>query len=209
MNSKFFQAIDLCQSYGEKVLFSNLSLTCNGPSLVLISGDNGAGKSTLLKGLSGFRHLNKGQVYYRGHLMSQLKPGVLSYAPATSIGLHQDLSGEQHIQLFAKFLHISRNEYLLEIEKYRDLKIFEEILEKKIRDCSQGMQQILRIFLHTFFHPEVVMLDEPFMFLAPNLKEFLLNKILEMSEEKLVIITDQNTDWIHSTTALRLRLGQE
>ncbi len=209
MNSKLFQAIGLSQSYGDKVLFKDLSLTCEGPSLILISGDNGTGKSTLLKGLSGFHQLNKGQIYYNGHSISQLRPGVLSYAPATSLGLNLDLSGEQHIKLFAGFLNISKKDYLKEIDKYHDLKIFEEVLEKKVCDFSQGMKQVLRLFLHTFFHPEVVMLDEPFMFLAPNLKEFFREKILDLSLESVVLITDQNTDWIHSASAIRIRLGQQ
>lgn len=208
MKSNFFQAKDLCQSYGDKVLFKDLNLTCEGPSLFLISGDNGTGKSTLLKGLSGFHQLDKGQINYNGHSISQLMPGVLSYAPATTLGLNPDLNGEQHIKLFAAFLNISRNDYLKEIDKYRDLKIFEEVLEKKVLDFSQGMKQVLRLFLHTFFHPEIIMLDEPFMFLAPNLKEFILGKILDLSLESVVLITDQDTDWIHSASAIRLRLGQ-
>lgn len=205
--SPLFQASDLCHAYGPKTLFSHLSILSDNPGLILISGDNGSGKSTLLKGLSGFQKLDQGKVFYNGTPVAQLKSGTLSFVPATSLGLNPELTGQQHIQLFADSLNVSSVDLKNQIETYSELKIFEEIYSQKIKESSQGMRQLLRVFLHTFFKPEVLFLDEPFMFLSPAVKEFVLARIFENSRTGFVFIADQNTDWISSNEALRIKLG--
>jgi len=69
------------------------------------------------------------------------------------------------------------------------------------------MKQLLRLFLHVFFEPKILFLDEPFLYLSPSLKDFLQKKIELLAEHSLVFITDQKFSWSPIVKNDRIILG--
>jgi ABC-type multidrug transport system ATPase subunit len=193
-----FEAKELSIKLGQKNIFQNISLVANSPTIILIEGENGAGKTSLLKVLAGQLNPDKGSVLYNSKNPIASPVGHYSFFLATSMGLEPAWSGLEHIKIFQQYLNVSDSIVNQSLEKFRELEIFNEILVKKVETFSQGMKQILRLFLHMFFVPELLFLDEPFQFLSPKAKVFFWNYIRAISQHSFVFITDQSFNWIEN-----------
>ena len=80
-------------------------------------------------------------------------------------------------------------------------------MEKQVMDFSQGMKQFLRLFLHLHFSPQIIFLDEPFLYLSPSLKEFVQEEINDLAQQSLVFITDQKFQWEPKGKISKIALG--
>jgi ABC-type branched-subunit amino acid transport system ATPase component len=69
------------------------------------------------------------------------------------------------------------------------------------------MKQILRLFLHLYFKPKVIYLDEPFLYLSPTIRIFFQNVFEDLSCECLIFITDQKFSWEPSGKVSKINLG--
>lgn len=192
---------------GEKTLFQSFDFIFSGPGIVLIEGENGVGKSTLLKVLAGFILVDTGNISFSGHAPFEIGTKDFSYFTTTSLGLLNDLSGREHIELISKSMKLDTKMVLAKISEYQEADIFNEILIKKVGNFSQGMKQLLRLFLHLFFGPKVLFLDEPFLYLSPKLKEFIQAKLELMSFDSLILITDQKFTWEPKAKHEKIILG--
>lgn len=56
------QANNVCLSFGEQIVFDNVSFTVNSDQRIGLVGRNGSGKSTLLKAIAGDQHLDSGTI---------------------------------------------------------------------------------------------------------------------------------------------------
>ena len=201
----------LSLSFKEKMLLHNLSFHFSGPGIIQIEGDNGTGKSSLLKVFAGFMNTNEGNVEFflneKWIKPENLKTSEFSFFATTSMGLLNDLTGFEHIELIAKAMKIPSVNTEAKIKEFEELEIFTEILSKTVADYSQGMKQLLRLFLHLFFSPKVVFLDEPFLYLSPKVKDFCLKKLEELSLSSLIFITDQKFTWDAGNHSKKISLG--
>jgi ABC-type multidrug transport system ATPase subunit len=202
-----FECSNLSLMLGGKNLFENFSFKFSGPGVVMIEGENGTGKSSLLKVFSGFIISKNAQISYSGHFLTEILSKDFSCFTTTSLGLLNDLTGMEHVDIVSNALHLDRHLVKLKILEYQELELFREILIKPVSDFSQGMKQFLRLFLHLFFEPKILFLDEPFLYLSPKLKEFFQNKIEFMSFDSLIFITDQKFTWLPKAKNDKIVLG--
>jgi ABC-type multidrug transport system ATPase subunit len=161
----------------------------------MLEGENGVGKSSLLKTFAGFIIPVSGKIKFSEQSIDLTRASELSFFTTTSLGLMNELTGIEHIQLIAKSLAVADDIVNQKINEFSKIEIFKEILGKKVDDYSQGMRQFLRLFLHLFFSPKYIFLDEPFLYLSPTIKDFIKSHIEELSNTSLVFITDQKFDW--------------
>jgi ABC-type multidrug transport system ATPase subunit len=209
----YFKCINLSYAVGDKVLFKELSFEMSGPGIIQIEGSNGVGKSTLLKLLAGFIKSNEPSIQLPGSGRpvhpGDLTVGEFSFFTTTSLGLLSDLTGREHIEMISKALKIESSLIEHEIKVFMEIEIFKEVLDKKVEDFSQGMKQLLRLFLHLFFNPKVLFLDEPFLFLSPMVREVCLKKIHSLAAVSLVFITDQQFLWMPKCNYKKITLGEK
>lgn len=175
----------------------------------MIEGDNGTGKSTLLKVFAGFVVAEKTNVLFSGVPVSQIKLHDFSFFTATSLGLLNDLTGLEHVNLISKAMKLDPQLVDHKLLEYREFEIFSEILTKKVAEFSQGMKQFLRLFLHLFFGPKVIFLDEPFLYLSPKLKEFFQKKLELLASTSILFITDQKFSWSPGVNKDYIKLGAQ
>lgn len=204
-----FECSHLSLKLGDKILFHQLDFQFEGPGVVLIEGENGTGKSTLLKVFAGFVEAKSSLILFRGQPVSEIKGHQFSYFTTTSQGLLSEFTGREHIELVAKSLQLNADFVSLKITEFKKLELFNEILSKPVSDFSQGMKQLLRLFLHLFFEPKIIFLDEPFLYLSPKLKEFIQSKIEILSDSSLVFITDQKFTWVPQSKSDKIILGEQ
>lgn len=190
-----FECKNLNLKLGNKNIFTDFSYHFRGPGVVLIEGENGSGKSTLLKVFAGFILADHCQIQFSGLATSEIAMKDFSFFSASSLGLLNDLTGREHIHLVSQMMRLAPNVAQSKIREFQTLEIFNEILDKKIADYSQGMKQLLRLFLHLYFEPRVLFLDEPFQYLSPKLKEFISREIEFLASRHLVFVTDQSFVW--------------
>lgn len=202
-----FKCHNLNLRFGDKVIFSQMNFEFRGPGIVLVEGENGTGKSTLLKTFAGFIKPDGAQIYFNEQSPEILEPGRFSFLTTTSLGLLDDLNGREHIDLLAAAMKMDRSFVESQVQSFSRLRLFQDVLQTKSSECSQGMKQLLRVFLHLFSRPSLLFLDEPFLSLSPSVREFVSQQIEEVAKESVVFVTDQKFNWKPSCPSELLRLG--
>jgi len=195
-----------------EVIYDHVILVLKGVSLevpkgkiVALLGANGAGKSTTLKAISNLLgaergDVTKGSIQYKNERVDKLSPNKLVTRGVIQVmeGRHcfAHLSIEDNLLTGAYTRKISNAEVRQELEK-----IYEYFPRLKIRRKSQaaytsgGEQQMCAIGRAMMAKPEMILLDEPSMGLAPQIVEevFEIVKDLNKRENVSFLLAEQNT----------------
>lgn len=203
-----FECQKVTLQLGNKIILCDFNFSFHGPGIILLEGENGVGKSSALKMFAGFLIPNAGNIMFEGKTVDQMSAVEFSFFTTTSLGLLNELTGMEHIRIIAKSLKVSDEFLQQKLTEYQRVPIFSEILHKRVADFSQGMRQFLRLFLHLFFEPKIVFLDEPFLYLSPSLKDFIQKQIENAATRSLVLITDQKFTWEPLIKSSKIILGE-
>lgn len=193
-------------SYGPFQALHGISFKVPKNQIISLIGANGAGKSTTLMTISGMVHKEFGAVFYNGTNISDLPPYNI-----TRLGIAHIPEGRR---IFPK-LSVEDN---LIIGTVSDKKITKDIQQKRIDEMydlfprlkeryrqnggtlSGGEQQMLAIARGLMADPELIMLDEPSLGLAPIIVEEIFKIILRLKKQgKSILLIEQN-----ATAALQI-----
>ncbi len=153
-------------------ILQDVSLRVPQGQIVAVIGPNGAGKSTLLRAICGFLAPRRGCVRYREHLLTgvpayrMVELGI-SYLPQEHT-VFPHLSVEQNLRLGG--WHFRRDRQRLQQAVERVLTLFPMLAARrksKAGDLSGGMQKILEIARGLIPAPQLLVVDEPSVGLAP------------------------------------------
>lgn len=196
-----------------EVIYNHVILVLKGVSLhvpqggiVALLGANGAGKTTTLKAISNLLRaergdITKGHIDYRGERIDQLNPSAL-----VKKGLIQVMEG-RHC-----FAHLTVEENLLTgaytrgdgskaIDQHLEM-VYTYFPRLKLRRksvagyTSGGEQQMTAIGRALMSKPDMILLDEPSMGLAPQLVEEIFEIVHKLNKETKVsfLVAEQNTN---------------
>jgi branched-chain amino acid transport system ATP-binding protein len=188
------------------LVLKGVSLTVPKGGIVAVLGANGAGKTTTLKAISNLLHaergdVTKGNIIYKGQEIQDLSPNEL-----VRRGCIQVMEG-RHC-----FGHLSIEENLLTGAFTRrdgnaaikaDLeKVYEFFPRLKVRRKSQagytsgGEQQMCAVGRALMSKPDMILLDEPSMGLAPQIVEEIFEIVRKLNAEEGVsfLLAEQNTN---------------
>ena len=195
-----------------EVIYDHVILVLKGVSLnvpkgkiVALLGANGAGKSTTLKAISNLLHaergdVTKGSVEYKGERIDQLTPNDLVKRGVIQVmeGRHcfGHLTIEENLLTGAYTRSISRAELKDSLEKVYHY--FPRLKQRRMTQAgytSGGEQQMCAIGRALMAKPEMILLDEPSMGLAPQIVEeiFEIVKDLNSRENVSFLLAEQNT----------------
>ena len=186
--------------YDSIAALKSVSLNVTAGMVVSIIGANGAGKSTLLKSISGLIKTQSGSIVYKDQNIAGLPAHEI-----VSLGISQVLEGRQ---LFTR-LTVMDNIYLgayhyykrgnrPEVEKrIKDMFELFPILEKRSGQIagtlSGGEQQMLAVARALMGRPELLLLDEPSMGLAPLIVREIFSVIKRLNQAgTTVLLVEQN-----------------
>lgn len=186
------KADNLSIAYGKTVVVHCVSFEVKRGSVVTIVGANGAGKSTILNTIVGLHRAKEGRVLYKGEDITKtaahklVKKGIRLVPEGRQIFAEHTV--EENMLLGA---HVERKS-----KKIRDLKdeMFERFPRLKERrsqrggTLSGGEQQMLAIARALMSEPDLLILDEPSLGLAPIVTEEVFRLLTEIKEVGVTIL---------------------
>ena len=197
---------------GIEVIYNHVILVLKGVSLsvpksgiVAILGGNGAGKTTTLRAVSNLLkgergEVTKGTIEYQGERIEDLTPADLVKRGVVQVmeGRHcfAHLTIEENLMTGA-YTRSDKGEIAANLEK-----VYTYFPRLKTRRTSQaaytsgGEQQMCAIGRAIMTNPDMVLLDEPSMGLAPQIVEEVFNivKDLNAKEKTTFLLAEQNTN---------------
>ncbi len=189
---------DVFAGYGSGPnILRGLSLTVESGKTYCIIGPNGAGKSTLVKVIAGLLHPRKGKVSYKGELISALRADQvlqrgICYVPSDR-SLFPDMTVKENLRMGGYTL---RNSKLVEdrIEEiFHQFPILKEKSRQMARTLSGGQQQLASIARAMVLKPDLIMLDEPSLGLAPKVVQQIFGTIMALRQQGLtILLVEQN-----------------
>ena len=188
---------DLHVYYGNIAAVKGLSMAVRKGEIVTLIGSNGAGKSTTLRTISGLLHARQGSVTFKDKDISRLAGHQVVGA-----GISQSPEGrrifprmtvEENLDLGA-FLRRDREEIARDRENVLELfPRLRERLAQKAGTLSGGEQQMLAVGRALMGRPQLLLLDEPSMGLAPVLVDLIFDTIQTIREQgTTVLVVEQN-----------------
>jgi len=191
---------NLESGYGKLRILKSISLHVKYGEIVTIIGGNGAGKSTLLKTISGIIKPFDGDIIFNDQKITALSPDKI-----VALGCSQVPEGRQvfspltvyeNLLLGGYTLFKKRKKPLIEDEINNIYNLFPRLKERKNQlagTLSGGEQQMLAIGRALMSQPEIVMMDEPSMGLAPLIVKDIFQITMKLRDQgKTVLLVEQN-----------------
>ncbi|MEP9368002.1 ABC transporter ATP-binding protein [Xanthobacter sp. VNH20] len=190
------EVTDLVAGYGKVQVLHGLSLKVESGQLVTLIGSNGAGKTTTLRALSGMIAPQSGSIRLGGEEIGGLPSfGITRKGMAHSPEgrrVFSTLSVKDNLILGAfPRLTGSRPKGDVEADLQRMFELFPRLRERRDQmagTLSGGEQQMLAMARALMLRPQVLLLDEPSMGLAPRLVAEVFATIARLKAEKITML---------------------
>ena len=190
--------INLETGYGALKVLHGVSLHVNAGQLVSVFGHNGSGKSTLIKAIMGEIPVWKGRIFSRGRQINGfstervVRAGIVLVPEGRE--LFADHSVSENLKIGAYARKPGARAYKRKLEEVFELfPILQERISQKAGTLSGGEQQMLAVARGMMSEPELLILDEPSIGLAPRLVRDVYEKIARLKEKGMtILLIEQN-----------------
>ena len=187
-------------AYDSIQVLKNVSLKVPKGKVVSIIGANGAGKSTLLKSISGLMKISKGRIVYKDKNIAGMPPnrivglGISQVPEGRQIFAHLSVLDNIHLGAYLYFKRSNRLDIKQRVDRIYEVFPILETRSKQIAGTlSGGEQQMLAIARALMARPELLLLDEPSMGIAPLIVREIFRVIQQLNESgTTVLLVEQN-----------------
>jgi len=188
---------DVHTFYGNIHALKGISCGIPQGEIACLIGANGAGKSTTLMTIFGVERAARGEIRFKGDPIQHLRPeqvaarGV-SQAPEGR-QIFPKMSCRENLEMGA-FLRKDKDEVANDLERVFELfPVLKDRIHQLGGTLSGGEQQMLAIGRALMSRPQLLLLDEPSLGLAPKLVERIFETILEINKSGVTIfLVEQN-----------------
>ena len=194
-NNRILNIDNISAFYGPICAIRDASMEIFRNEIVGLVGANGAGKSTLMKEILGIRRVSTGNISFMGQdITRNSTPGIvasgIAYVPEGG-GVFPFMSILENLQLGAVHYKGNMNERIEEI--FDRFPILRERQNQQAGTLSGGQRQIVAIGRALMSAPDLLMLDEPSLGLAPKVVEELFKLILDLKTDGYtILLSEQN-----------------
>jgi branched-chain amino acid transport system ATP-binding protein len=183
--------------YGEFQALVNVTLKLEKGQTVIVVGPNGAGKSTLLRTIAGIQKPRSGSIDFNGRRLDQMEAHKVVESGVSLVPeggrVFPQLSVKDNLKVgsYNKSARPKATEWLQRIYA-----LFPILAERKLQHAgllSGGERQMLAIARSLMSQPQLIMLDEPSLGLAPMVVNMVFEFIQKLKQEGYtVLLVEQN-----------------
>lgn len=207
---------DVVSGYIEEIdVIRGVSFEVIEGEIVSIIGPNGAGKSTILRTIFGLLKPKTGSIIFNGKDVTKLDPLdklklVITFVPQGRCNFPM-MTVKENLEMGA----FSRKDGNIQGDIENIMDRFSILKEKKnelVGNLSGGEQQILEMGMSLTLNPNLMLLDEPTLGLAPKITSKVFEEIININEMGCtIVIVEQNAKRALSISdhALVLELGKK
>jgi branched-chain amino acid transport system ATP-binding protein len=187
---------DLFTGYGPTEVLHGISFEVHKGSIVTLIGANGAGKTTTLKSLFGLMDIKKGSILYKGKELVGVKahniakvglgfvPQERSIFPTLTVRENLEMGG----YILDHKLLLQRIDYVTNF-----FPILQERISQQSGTLSGGERRMLAIGRALITNPDLLVLDEPSLGLAPLVVDSVFERINAIHNEgTTILVVEQN-----------------
>lgn len=188
---------DLNVAYGDAQALWDVSIDINDGEIVTIVGPNGAGKTTLVNALAGIIPSRSGQILFNGHNLRKTAPHKMCASGVAVVPegrrIFESMSVRHNLDLGA-YMHSARSHHAQTLALvYQMFPILKERENQLAGTLSGGQQQMLAIGRALMARPNLLLLDEPSLGLAPLLVDQIFDAIIDVNRSGVaVLMAEQN-----------------
>jgi branched-chain amino acid transport system ATP-binding protein len=190
-------AKDLTAGYKSIEVIKDINFEIKPGEIVAIIGPNGAGKSTFLKSIFNLAEVYSGRIYFKDKDITDLETHDLiyygiSYVPQGRL-VFSNMTVLENLEMGA-FIFDDKDLIKNNLEHvYREFPVLKRKKDELAGNLSGGEQQMLAIARALMQSPELLLLDEPSLGLAPKVVSEIFEKVLKLKSEGIsIIIVEQN-----------------
>ena len=197
MNTELLNLVDISVHYDAVVALDSVSLGVSEGEMVAVMGPNGAGKSTVLKAIMGLAPVVGGGVYWQQKPLEAatheiVKEGISFVPQGRRVFTH--LTVEENLEMGCLYLN-DDGEKARRLDSVMELfPILHEKRDDLASQMSGGQQQMLALGRGLMAAPEVLLLDEPTLGLAPIVVKEVFQKVAEISDRlnTTILVVEHN-----------------
>jgi branched-chain amino acid transport system ATP-binding protein len=183
--------------YGAIHALKGISLEVNQGEIVTLIGSNGAGKSTSLKTISGLLRPKTGRITFKGENLASIPPQLIVAKGISQVpeGRHvfANMTVIENLELGA---YLRKDKAGIKQDMQRVYELFPRLLERNAQisgTLSGGEQQMLAMGRALMSKPQLLLLDEPSMGLAPILVKQIFSIIKDINQTgTTILLVEQN-----------------
>ncbi|TCS71642.1 ABC transporter ATP-binding protein [Effusibacillus lacus] len=185
--------------YGDVQVLRDISLTVGKGEIVTIVGANAAGKSTILKTISGVVPKAEGSIRFQGQELTVTPPhlrvekGLIHVPEGRRLFPNMSVLENLEMGAFTKRARAHRGQTLVTI--FEMLPRLKEREKQLAGSLSGGEQQMCAIARGLMAKPDLLMLDEPTLGLAPILVQWVFEFIRQIRDTGVtILLVEQNAN---------------
>ncbi len=188
---------DVHAYYGKIHALKGVSLKVEKGEIVTLIGGNGAGKTTTLRTIAALMRPTTGSVMFEDESLARYKPSDLAARGIAMVpegrGVFARMTVLENLEMGA-FHRNDKAGIAQDVERVYDL--FPRLKERRTQlagTMSGGEQQMLAMGRALMSRPNLLLLDEPSMGLAPVLVEAIFSTVVDINQQgTTVLLVEQN-----------------
>jgi branched-chain amino acid transport system ATP-binding protein len=187
---------NLHASYGKVAVLHGISLEVPKGKVVTLIGSNGAGKTTTMRAISGMIKPVQGTVMLAGKNITGLdshsiaRAGLAHSPEGRRVFATMSVTDNLLLGAFPRYTH-ARPRGDIEHDLQKAMELFPRLQERRTQlagTLSGGEQQMLAMARAVMLNPDVILLDEPSMGLAPILVDEVFRIISRLKQEGMTML---------------------
>jgi len=198
ISAQILEIKNLCVNYGGIQALTDINLLINKGEVISLIGANGAGKSTTLRAISRLVNYRQGHIYYNGRDISRY--------PAYKVvefGIAHSPEGRKILSRLTVLDNLNLGAYIrsdnsIKADIEQQFQLFPRLAERRNQlagTLSGGEQQMLAISRALMSKPQLLLLDEPSLGLAPAIVKDIFAIIQNLRSTGItILLVEQNAN---------------
>ncbi len=192
---------NLSSHYGSIQALKEVSLQVNRGEIVTIIGPNGSGKTTLLRTISGLHQASGGSICLEDRDITHIDPHEIVAGGMTHVlqgrQIFEEMTVLQNLKIGAYHRSpLSAKEMKSDLDEvYSYFPLLLERTSQKGGTLSGGEQVMLAIGRALMAKPDLLLLDEPSLGLAPKVVDVVFETLQKLHQsERTIVLVEQNAE---------------